>query len=115
MEQEKKIGLSINEGGAFYAHEASINFSPLQFILDFRCITPRIDPRNNEGPTLHLIHNIVMMDPYHTKQIYDSLGTMITKYEKDFGKIEMPQAMKIVQKQKKRADKEDNSAPTYFG
>ncbi len=114
---EKKINLSISEGSDFFAHEASINFSPSQFILDFRCVTPRVDPRSNEAPTLRMSHNVVMVDPYHAKKIHELLGTMIGKYEKEFGKIEKSKAMKDMEKKKRKEDKSDvtKTAPSYFG
>jgi hypothetical protein len=119
MEQGKKINLSINEGSAFFAHEASINFSPTQFILDFRCVTPRVDPRSNEAPTIHMTHNVIMTEPYHAKKIYELLGNMLNKYEKEFGKIDKTKAMKTMDKKRKGDMKEKESetktAPSYFG
>ena len=114
---EKKINLSINEGSAFFAHEASINFSPTQFILDFRCVTPRVDPRSNEAPTIHMAHKAIMTEPYHAKKIYELLGNMIEKYEKEFGKIEKTKAMAIMEKKRKKSEEKDVSetAPSYFG
>ncbi|MCK5282818.1 MAG: DUF3467 domain-containing protein [Nanoarchaeota archaeon] len=119
MEQEKKINVSINEGSAFFAHEASINYSPAQFILDFRCVTPRVDPRSNDAPTINMHHNVVMVDPYHAKKIYDLLGKVLGKYEKDFGKIEKMKAAKIIEKkmkkQRENMSNEVKSVPNYFG
>ena len=116
---EKKINLSINEGNAFFAHEASINFSPTQFILDFRCVTPRVDPRSNEAPTIHMSHSVIMAEPYHAKKIHELLGKMLEKYEKEFGKIEIPEALKAMEKKSKKREKEEKgmieSAPSYFG
>ena len=113
----KKINLSINEGKGFFAHEASINFSPAQFILDFRCVTPRVDPRSNEAPVINIEHNIIMIEPYHAKRLYELLGSMITKYEKDFGKIEQNKAAKLMEKKIKKVKKEEDTktAPSYFG
>jgi hypothetical protein len=115
---EKKINLSISEGRGFFAHEASINFSPSQFILDFRCVTPRVDPRSNEAPTIHMEHNIIMVDPYHAKKIHELLGTMLEKYEKELGKIDKTKQMKEMdKKRKKQKEKETTTktAPSYFG
>ncbi len=39
MEQKESINLAISDGDPFFAHEVSINFNPMQFILDFRCIS----------------------------------------------------------------------------
>ncbi len=114
---DKKLNVSINDGGAFYTHEASINYSPIQFIFDFRCITPRIDPRSNEAPTLNIMHNVVIADVWHAKKIHELLGQMIEKYEKDFGKIEQPKVFKIVEKkmQKDSQKKETETEVNYFG
>ena len=70
---DKKINVSINEGKEFFAHEASINFNPMQFILDFRSVTPRVDPRSREAPTIVMRHNVVMLDPYHVQQFHNLL------------------------------------------
>ncbi len=114
--EEKKINLSINEGQSFYAHEASINFSPTQFILDFRCVTPRVDPRSNEAPTMHMQHNVVMVDVYHAKRLHELLEKMIGKYEKEFGKIEKSKAVKQIEKKRQKEKKhEEKSTPSYFG
>jgi len=113
---EKKINLSISEGKAFFSHEASINFTPTQFVMDYRSITPRIDPRSNDAPTISIEHNVVIVDPYHAKKIHELLGKMLDKFEKDFGKIEKTKAMKIMEK--RRQDKKEHSTkttPNYFG
>jgi hypothetical protein len=118
--EEKKINLSINEGSAFFSHEASINFSPSQFVLDFRCVTPRVDPRSNDAPTIHMAHNVILIDPYHAKRIYELLGEMLKKYEKDFGKIEKPKSVKMIEKRRKKEELEDQKEilpkeTNYFG
>ena len=71
------VNMNIHDGQAFYAHEISINFSPGQMVLDFKNITPRIDPRNKQGPTFVLVHNVVTLDPYHAKQFHTLLGTSL--------------------------------------
>jgi hypothetical protein len=116
--EEKKVNLSISEGNPFFAHEASINYNPTQFVFDFRCVTPRIDPRSNDAPTIHMLHNVVMLDTFHAKKFHQILGEMISKYEKDLGKIEQSKAVKQIEK-KIRKDKENmesssESVPTYF-
>ena len=65
MEKEQKqINLNINDGEPFFAHEVSMNFTPTQISMDFKCITPRTDPRS-KGPTFLLKHNVVMLEPWH--------------------------------------------------
>ncbi|MEA3430795.1 MAG: DUF3467 domain-containing protein [Nanoarchaeota archaeon] len=122
--EKKRINLSINDGNAFFAHEVSINFNPLQFILDFKNVTPRIDPRSKERNTLCMVHNVVMIDPFHAKQVHDLLGEVVKKYEKEFGKIEKPKALKKLEKKAKKVNKDVKSddkkkttreTPTYLG
>ncbi|MEM4268441.1 MAG: DUF3467 domain-containing protein [Candidatus Woesearchaeota archaeon] len=117
--EEKRINLSINDGGDFFAHEVSINFNPLQFIFDFKCITPRVDPRSKDAPTLSLKHNVVLTDPYHAKKIAELLNDVIKKYEKEFGKIEKPKALELLEKKSKKSagdsDKIERSIPAYLG
>ena len=121
MADEQKINLNIVDGDSFYAHETSINFNPTQFVLDFKNVSPRIDARSQEGPTVTLRHNVILLDPFHTKQVYALLGQALTKFEADFGKIEQPKALKEFEKKyKKSMEKGKGSAgksqgPTYFG
>ena len=112
---EKKINVSINDGTSFFSHEASINFSPTQFIFDFRSVTPRVDPRSTDSPTIHLVHNVVMLEPFHAKRFHELLGEMISKYEKDFEKIDKPKAIKLVEKRSKKESKAEEVQPNYFG
>ena len=121
---ERKINLSISEGEPFFSHEMSINFNPTQFILDFKCVTPRVDPRTRDGTAvLSLKHNVVMIEPYHAKQMLNALGEVIEKYEKKFGKIKIPSALaqieKEVQKKSKTKKSEDGAKtgkfPSYLG
>jgi hypothetical protein len=114
MEEKKNINMSINEGDSFYAHELSVNFNPMQFILDFKNITPRIDARSQEGMVINLKHNVIMIDPYHAKEISKLLGQMLERYEKEFGKIEKPKALSKAEK-KGSKNKDVDDSPTYFG
>ena|SRR3989338_8207022 len=116
---EEKINLNINEGDAFYAHELSINFNPLQFVFDFKSVTPRIDPRNKDRASIVLKHNVILVDPFHAKRVHELLGNVIKKYEKEFGKIEKPKQLQIVEKKnkkeaKKLKDPEKIAAPSYI-
>ena len=118
MPEEKKINLNINEGDAFYAHELSINFNPLQFIFDFKCVTPRIDMRSKENANLSVRHNVILTDPYHAKRIYELIGNVLAKYEEQFGKIEKPKALKKYEKDHKKkieGSKNKTTAPNYMG
>jgi hypothetical protein len=118
MSENKKINMNIVDGNEFFAHEMSINFNPTQFTLDFRSITPRTDPRSKEAPVISLKHNVVMVDPWHAKEILRVLTNVIAKYEEKFGKIEQPKAMKKYMKEAKKKQKEsveETKTPSYLG
>ena len=115
--ENKKVSMGINDGNEFFAHELSVNFNPLQFILDFKCITPRVDPRTNESPMFVMKHNVVMVDVFHAKKIYGLLGEMLKKYEEQYGAIEMPKVLKKLEKEKskEKADVSKETIPDYLG
>ena len=118
MEQEKKLNVSINEGNEFFAHEMSINFNPTQFVFDFRCITPRIDIRTRDAPVLNIKHDIIIVEPWHAKEILRVLTNVIENYEKQFGKIEKPKAIKIMEKKQSKIQAPGimkTQAPSYMG
>ena len=101
MAEQQKINLNINDGDVFYAHELSINFNPLQFVFDFKSVTPRVDPRSKDRASIVLKHNVVLVDPFHAKRVHELLGNVIKKYEKEFGKIQKPKPLQIVEKKNK--------------
>ncbi len=116
---EKQINLSVDDGDAFFAHEISINFNPTQFILDFKCITPRVDPRSRDNAILKVKHNVVIVDPYHLKKIHEFISNRLKDYETEFGKIEEPKQIKMLRKKHgkhgKEAKQEKDSIPSYLG
>jgi len=113
--KEGKMNVSIDEGIVFFSHETSINFNPTQFIMDFKCITPRMDPRSNNGAVLHIKHNTVMFETYHIKRFHELLGQAISNYEKQYGKIEKPKPIEKHEKKAKKQKKEPVTVPNYFG
>ena len=115
---EKNVNISVDEGDAFFCHELSVNFNPMQFILDFKSVTPRVDLRSKSSPVINIKHNVVMVDPYHAKNMLTLLTKVIGDYEKEFGEIKKPKAIEIAEKKMKTKvddDKKTISAPTYFG
>jgi len=115
--QTPKINFNIADGEEFFAHEVTVNFNPTQFVLDFKCVTPRSDPRNKDGPNITLRHNVVMLDAYHALKLHELIGNVITRYEKEFGKIKKPKAIEIAEKKKVTREKtlDKSTAPSYFG
>jgi len=113
---DKKINFNIHDGDDFFAHEVSINFNPTQFVLDFKCITPRSDPRNQQGPNITLKHNTVMLDAYHAKKFIELFQGVLKRYEDEFGEIEKPKAVELAEKNRPKKAKEDKTnIPNYFG
>jgi hypothetical protein len=112
-----EVNMNIVDGQAFFAHETSINFTPSQIMLDFKSVTPRTDPRNKTAATFVLVHNVVMLDPFHAKQIHKILGEALKKYEDEFGKIGKPKAMEKAEKQNKKREAQTAKAevPVYMG
>lgn len=117
MASEKKLSMNIEDGLEFFAHETSINFSPTQFVIDFKNITPRIDPRAGKDPVVVLRHNVILLDPLHAKRLAELLLDVVGKYEKEFGKIEKPKPVIKHEKKLKRKSKKQKTLPTpeYFG
>lgn len=115
--EDKKVKFDIDNGQAFFADEVGIIHNPLRIMLDFRSITPRLDIRNQEFQPLVLKHNLVMMDPYTAKTFSDILKQNILNYEKQFGKILKPEALKKLEKKNKKNAKKPNleKAPAYLG
>ena len=119
--EQKNLNVSVNEGEAFFCHELSLNYNPVQVIFDFKSVTPRVDVRSKQGPVICIKHNVVMFEPYHAKRMLELLAKVIDDYEKDFGRIEKPKAIEKMEKNaKKKAaassdDKKTISTPSYFG
>lgn len=117
-EEKEQISLSINDGEPFFAHEMSVNYTPTQITLDFKCITPRNDPRSKKASFL-LKHNVIMLEPWHAKSVIEVLGNVIKKYESDFGKITKPKAIDTAEKKQSKMLKETKTkktdTPSYLG
>lgn len=117
-EQIQKGMIFVNDGDAFFAHELTVNFTPTQFILDFKCITPRTDPRTKESASFLLKHNAVMVEPWHAKRIAEVLGVVVKRYEEEFGEIKKPAAIEKAEKKQKSLlakNKTQTETPSYFG
>lgn len=107
----KQVSIVVNDGDSFFSHETSVNFNPLQFMIDFKCITPRVDQRVQKAPTFFVKHNVVMVDPWHMIKLKEMVDKSIVAYENEFGKIVKPEGLKILEK-KPVVEKDDNP-PDY--
>ena len=119
-DEMKKINFNINDGEAFYTNEMSITFGPAQFAFDFKNISPRVDMRSQDGSkTFVLKHNVIIIEPFQIKQFAKVLNDAIARYEKEFGSIEIPEAIKKAEAELKKLQKQESSishdVPSYFG
>ena len=125
MDEQKPEGTSttnikvdIENGQVFFSDEIAVIHNPTKLILDFKSVTPRFDIRNNEFQPLVIKHNVVLMDIHMAKNFLNTLKENIATYEKQFGKIEEPKALKkAVKNANKKIKKQTQSetAPSYFG
>ena len=116
MSQEP-VNINIHEGDPFFAHEVTVNFTPTQMSMDFKCITPRSDPRSKK-PNFQLKHNVVMVEPWHAKALINVLNNVVEKYETEFGKIQKPKALLKAEKKQQEINKEGKNIPeipNYMG
>ena len=118
----KKINFAINDGESFYTNEMSITFGPAQFAFDFKNISPRIDVRNqDDSKTFVLKHNVVIIEPFQIKQFSKVLNDAIERYEKEYGAIEVPSAIKKAEAELKKMSKQEalkvqsHDVPSYLG
>jgi len=117
MVEQQGLNINVIDGDAFFANEVSVNFTPMQIALDFKCVTPRIDPRGKGRPTFLMRHNVVMLEPWHAKNFLEVLQDMMKKYEQEYGKIKKPEALEKAEKKQKSVKKSElkEDAPTYMG
>ena len=110
---EQQVNVDVNPGQDFFAEQISVSHSPVRFVVDFVKSTPRIDP-GSQTTRLLTTHDVIMLDPYLAKEFLSVLSDNIGKYEKKFGKIEKPAALKKFEKEAhkhgSKIDKQD-----YFG
>ena len=111
--------MTVMDGGDFYAHEATLNFTPLQIVLDFKSVTPRTDPRGKGKPSFVLRHNVILLDPWHAKKVSEVFNNVIKKYEEEFGEIKKPKSLEKAEKKHKQSQEQTGDpktpVPTYMG
>ena len=83
MEEKKEISLEIKPEIAkgTYSNLAIITHSHSEFIIDFATMLP--------GQPKPEVSNRIVMTPEHTKRLLNALMDNITKYESQFGFIDL--------------------------
>jgi len=56
-----------------------------------------------------------MLDVYHARKFHKLLGTVLERYEKEFGKIAKPKAIAKAEKQNEKNASKRNKVPNYSG
>ena len=83
QEGQFQLELPQNVAQGEYANFALITHSRSEFIADFARVLP--------GLPKAVINSRVILAPEHAKRLLAALNDNITRYEKEFGKIELPQ------------------------
>lgn len=80
--QEVKIELKPEVAQGEYSNLAMINHSSSEFVIDFAHMLPIAPPQ---------IFSRVIMAPEHAKRLLYALQENISRYEREFGEIKLPQ------------------------
>lgn len=83
QQQGLQIDLSPEVSKGIYSNFAIISHSKNEFVADFAMLLPGM-PKAQVGSR-------VILAPEHAKRLLAALNDNITRYEKEFGKIELPQ------------------------
>lgn len=86
MENEKKqfnLSLKPEVATGTYSNLALISHSHSEFIIDFACVLP--------GMPQPEVRDRILMTPEHCKRLLNALADNISKYESQFGEIDLGQ------------------------
>lgn len=97
VEEKKRVNMNIDQSKeVFYANNLAVFNNPTEFVLDFTQVTPRIDVVQNKQVITYVVkHNAVVLEPAQAKIFFNLLKENISKYEKKFGKINLPKGQRI--------------------
>jgi hypothetical protein len=102
------------DNSPFPANTVTVGHKPDKFILDFKNIYPQYSPDNQ--PFLVVAHRMVLLDPHVAKDFFAAFKANMETYEKNFGEIKIPEAIK---KGKKLAENRNATGtkdqPSYMG
>jgi len=91
-EEKKKVNINIDPGKeSFYANNLAIFNNPNEFVMDFTQVTPRMDMIEGKQVLTYVVkHNSIVLEPKQAKMVLNLLKENVEKFEKKFGKIEVP-------------------------
>ena len=80
-ENQMKIEIRPEVAGGSYSNLAVISHSPSEFVLDFAIMLPGVPSAQ--------VSNRIIMTPEHVKRLLAALSDNVSKYEAQFGTIEL--------------------------
>ena len=96
MAEKQNINLNLDHSNAaFFSDGMSLFNRKDKFFIDFRQTSPRIDMVGEKQHYSHAVkHSTIVIDPIMAKAWFQLLKDSISKYEKQFGKINLPKEKK---------------------
>lgn len=83
QQQQLQLDLSPEVAKGVYSNFAILSHSKNEFVADFAQLLP--------GMGKAVVASRVILAPEHAKRLLAALNDNITRYEKEFGKIELPE------------------------
>ena len=113
MDKRKRINVKVDHGDhAFFSDNVTVSHNQSKFIVDFSQTIPSFDNVGGNMQQFFVIkHKAMMLDPPFAKIFLDLLKKNISKYEKKFGKIELPKKKRA----KKKPILETEKSTRYIG
>jgi hypothetical protein len=86
------VNVNVNHGKeVFFADNVTIVHNPGKVVIDFTQAVPKFDNvGGKQQQTIAINHNTVRMDPAFAKMFLNVLKENVGKYEKSYGKLQMP-------------------------
>lgn len=81
-QEQFQIELPLDVARGEYSNFVLINHSSSDFIIDFASVLP--------GMPKAVVRSRVIMAPEHAKRLLQALQENVVRYEREFGKIEIP-------------------------
>jgi hypothetical protein len=104
--ESQGFGITVRDGNLFFADEVFMSSQPGKFFLDFKGFSPRSDVPKQVRNMVE--HDVVRLDPYLAKNLWEKFGNLIKDYEKKFGKIKRPREYEIAEKPAKKGKAPDD-------
>ena len=114
MEKGKQTtGIQELDKTPLFCNQMTISHTPTEFFIDFRLVYPQFAPDNTQ--TMMVIHKTILFEPHHLKDVLKIIEENIKRYEKEYGKIKTPDAVKRAKKKKAKSRILTSSVPDYLG